>query len=128
MTFQNHTDHIQHQAVTALAGFYVGEQYRVPWAEVDVPQKLKERVFPFVEEALAQVKTSTPVNYGTVNFLELLQQLRPFFWRVSAWIVHLRLSCSHHLKGCGGDSPCIPRIFPAQEAQGLAIYGSNVLL
>jgi len=25
------------QAVTALAGFYVGETYRVPWTEVPVP-------------------------------------------------------------------------------------------
>jgi len=70
-----------------LAGFYVGEQYRVPWAEVVVPQGLLSQVFPFAEEALAQVKTTdAPVNYGTVNFLELLGQLRPFFWRVSLLI------------------------------------------
>jgi hypothetical protein len=71
------------QAVTALAGFYVGEQYHVPWAEVAVPQKLQAQLFPFVEGALADLRTSSErVNQGTVNFLELLQQLRPFFWRV----------------------------------------------
>ena len=118
----------QHQAVPALAGFYVGEQYHAPWAEVDVPQELKGRVFPFVEEALAQVKTSTPMNHGMVNFLELLQQLWPFFWRVSTWIVHLWFPCSHNLKGCSSNSPCIPRVCPAQEAQGLAIYRSDDLL
>jgi len=75
------------QAVTVLAGFYVGEQYHVPWAEVDVPQELQDRLFPFAKEALAQVKTSNPVNYGTVNFLELLQQLRPFFWQVSTCLI-----------------------------------------
>jgi len=79
----------QHQVVTALAGFYVGKQYWVPWAEVDVPQGLLSQVFPFTEEALAQVKTSgPPINYGTVNFLELLEQLRPFFWQVSLLIIH----------------------------------------
>ena len=71
------------QAVTALAGFYVGEQYRVPWATVDVPQDLAARIFPFVEPALISLKASEGVNLGTINFLELLQQLRPFFWRVS---------------------------------------------
>jgi hypothetical protein len=71
------------QAVTALAGFYVGEQYHVLWAEVDIPRGLQDRLFPFAEEALAQVKTSNPVNYRTVNFLELLQHLWPFFWQVS---------------------------------------------
>jgi hypothetical protein len=54
----------------------------VPWAEVEVPNELLLQLFPFVEEALAGLKSSTPVNYGTINFLELLQQLRPFFWRV----------------------------------------------
>jgi hypothetical protein len=60
------------QAVTALAGFYIGEQYHVPWAEIDVSQGLQDQLFPFTEKALAQIKTSNPVNYRTVNFLELL--------------------------------------------------------
>jgi hypothetical protein len=29
------------------------------------------------------LKSSSKLNQGVVNFLELLQQLRPFFWRVS---------------------------------------------
>jgi hypothetical protein len=68
--------------VTALAGFYVGEQYHVPWAEVHVPAELQTKVFPFVESTLANMDSSERVNQGTINFLELLQQLRPFFWRV----------------------------------------------
>jgi hypothetical protein len=72
------------QAVTALAGFSVGEQYHVPWAEVDVPKELQIKLFPFVEGALADMKASTHINQGTINSLELLQQLRPFFWRVRA--------------------------------------------
>ena len=85
------------QAVTALAGFYVGEQYHVPWVNVDVPQDLQDQLFPFAEAALAQVKTSNPVNYGTVNFLELLQQLQPFFWQVSTCLMSscTQLSCDH---------------------------------
>ncbi|KAH8997105.1 hypothetical protein EDB86DRAFT_2803614, partial [Lactarius hatsudake] len=76
------------EAVTTLARFYVGEQYCVPWVEVDVLQVLQAQLFPFAEEALARVKTSNPgpVNYGTINFLELLQQLRPFFWQGAAAI------------------------------------------
>ena len=72
------------QAVVALAGFYVGETYHVPWAGVPVPDKLQTKLFPFVENALANLKAGSRVNQGVVNFLELLQQLRPFFWRVSA--------------------------------------------
>jgi hypothetical protein len=68
--------------VTALAGFCVGEQYHVPWAEVAVSEDLLHKVFPFVECALADMCMAECVNQGTINFLELLQQLRPFFWRV----------------------------------------------
>ncbi|KAH8978212.1 hypothetical protein EDB92DRAFT_2108175 [Lactarius akahatsu] len=82
-------------AVTALAGFYVGKQYCVPWVEVDVLQALQAQLFPFAKEALAWVKTSNPgpVNYGTINFLELLQQLQPFFWQV------------HYKQHCMGFEP-----------------------
>jgi hypothetical protein len=73
---------ILHQAVTALAGFPVGEIYRVPWSEVPVPEVLKKKIFPFVEEALATLRAKGCKNQGTINFLELLQQLRPYFWRV----------------------------------------------
>lgn len=82
------------QAVTALAGFYVGEQYNVPWATVDVPDELQMQVFPFVESALANIRTTAAtgkVNHGTINFLELLQQLRPFFWRVGGCSIILSL-------------------------------------
>ncbi|OBZ66313.1 hypothetical protein A0H81_13774 [Grifola frondosa] len=71
-------------AVTALAGFYVGEQYNVPWASVEVPHALQVQIFPFVEPALANLKSRDKINHGTVNFLQLLQQLRPFFWRMLA--------------------------------------------
>ena len=107
------------QTVTALAGFYVGEQYHVPWAEVDVPQELQGQLFPFVEVALAQVKTSNPVKYGTVNFLELLQQLQPFFWQVSVCLMSscTVLTCDHgSKKGCCCNPLCLSRVCPYQEA------------
>ena len=70
------------QAVVALAGFYVGEAYHVPWAGISVPSELQTKLFPFVESALVNLQAGPQVNQGVVNFLELLQQLRPFFWRV----------------------------------------------
>ncbi|KAH9026139.1 hypothetical protein EDB85DRAFT_1816892, partial [Lactarius pseudohatsudake] len=73
-------------AVTALAGFYVGETYRVLWAEVPVPDSLTRQAFPFVEEALASLRARGCQNQGSINFLELLRELRPFFWRVMAAI------------------------------------------
>jgi hypothetical protein len=74
------------QAVVALAGFYVGEAYCVPWADVPVPNELQLEIFPFVEEELSHLQTpDCKINQGTVNFLELLQLLRPFVWRVSAF-------------------------------------------
>jgi hypothetical protein len=76
------SEHQHLQAVVALAGFYVGEAYHVPWAGVPVPDKLQTKLFPFVENVLANLKAEPRVNQGVVNFLELLQQLRPFFWRV----------------------------------------------
>ena len=86
------------QAVVALAGFYVGEAYCVPWAEVPVPDVLQLEIFPFVEEELSYLRTSdSKINQGTVNFLELLQLLRPFVWRVSAF---------HFL-----SQICLPRIW-----------------
>ncbi|KAN0126226.1 hypothetical protein V8E53_015271, partial [Lactarius tabidus] len=85
---------IPKSAVVALAGFYVGEAYHVPWAGVPVPDKLQTKLFPFVENVLANLKAEPWVNQGVVNFLELLQQLRPFFWRVSAAIYEHFPDCS----------------------------------
>ncbi|KAG2126022.1 hypothetical protein DEU56DRAFT_721617, partial [Suillus clintonianus] len=75
-------------AVCALAGFYVGEQYNVPWATTDVPAELQMQIFPFAEDALANLRQAPNINYGTVNFLELLQLLRGYFWQVVAAIHH----------------------------------------
>ncbi|KAG1896124.1 uncharacterized protein F5891DRAFT_1193354 [Suillus fuscotomentosus] len=77
---------LQLQAVCALAGFYVGEQYSVPWATTDVPAELQMQIFPFVEDALANLRQAPDTNYGTINFLELLQLLRGYFWQVIAAI------------------------------------------
>ncbi|KAH9000115.1 hypothetical protein EDB92DRAFT_1812540 [Lactarius akahatsu] len=77
---------IPKQAVTALARFYVGETYRVPWVEVPVPGSLTKQVFPFVEEALATIRARGCQNQGTINFLELLWELWPFFWWAMAVI------------------------------------------
>jgi hypothetical protein len=65
-----------------LAGFYVGEAYHVPWATIAVPDELQTQLFPFAERVLVELKGKARVNQGLVNFVELLQQLRPFFWRV----------------------------------------------
>ncbi|KAF8269412.1 hypothetical protein EI94DRAFT_1699513 [Lactarius quietus] len=59
-------------AITVLAGFYVGETYRVPWTEVPVPGTLIKRVFPFVEETVAALRA---------------EELQPFFWQVMAAMV-----------------------------------------
>lgn len=94
------------QAVTALAGFYVGETYRVPWAEVPVPGSLTGQVFPFVEETLASLRAGGCQNQGTINFLELLRELRPFFWRVCSTLASSStLSLAHPPLGDGRD-PC----------------------
>ncbi|KAG1778557.1 hypothetical protein EV702DRAFT_1196072 [Suillus placidus] len=77
---------IPKSAVCALAGFYVREQYNVPWATTDVPAELQMQIFPFAEDALANLRQATNINYGTVNFLELLQLLHGYFWRVIAAI------------------------------------------
>ena len=61
----------------------MGEAYNVPWAGIPVPNDLQTKIFPFVEMALVDLKLSSRLNQGVINFLELLQQLRPFFWRVS---------------------------------------------
>ncbi|KAH8981783.1 hypothetical protein EDB86DRAFT_2769787, partial [Lactarius hatsudake] len=82
------------EAVVALAGFYVGEAYHVPWAQIPVPGRLQTALFPFVENALANLKAGSRVNQGVVNFLELLQQLRPFFWRVCGAIHERFPECS----------------------------------
>ncbi|KAF8513082.1 hypothetical protein JB92DRAFT_3096623 [Gautieria morchelliformis] len=79
--------------VTALAGFYVGENYNVPWAVVDVPTELQTCIFPFAEAALAKVKGVATPNQGTINLLELLIQLRPFLWRHVASLYAVYPSC-----------------------------------
>lgn len=74
-------DHIQ-QAVVTLAGFAVGETYSVPWASVSVPMELQKKVFPFIEETVANLREHGCQNQGVYNFLQLLIELRPFFWQV----------------------------------------------
>ncbi|KAF8964902.1 hypothetical protein BDZ97DRAFT_1757577 [Flammula alnicola] len=61
--------------------FLVCKSYFVPWAEVQVPESLQRQIFPFCEDALAILRVGGCKNQGTINFLELLQSLRPFFWR-----------------------------------------------
>jgi len=56
----------------------------VPWAQVKVPDALQKQIFPFCEDVLARLRICGCENQGTINFLELLQQLRPFFWRVGS--------------------------------------------
>ncbi|KAF8260772.1 hypothetical protein EI94DRAFT_1706057 [Lactarius quietus] len=85
---------IPKSAVVALAGFYVGEAYHVPWAGVPVSGKLQTMLFPFVENALANLEAESWVNQGVVNFLELLQQLCPFFWWASGAIHEHFPDCS----------------------------------
>ena len=54
----------------------------MPWAQVKVPNTLQTQIFPFCEDVLARLRIGGCQNQGTINFLELLQHLRPFFWRV----------------------------------------------
>ena len=54
----------------------------MPWAHVKVPNTLQTQIFPFCEDVLARLRIGGCQNQGTINFLELLQHLRPFFWRV----------------------------------------------
>ena len=72
-----------------LPGFYVGEAYHVPWATVTVPDSLQTQLFPFAEKVLVELRGQARVNQGLVNFFELLQQLRPFFWRVCPFLCYL---------------------------------------
>jgi hypothetical protein len=74
---------VLYQAVCALAGFYAGEQYNVPCATTAVPAELQVQIFPFAEGVLADLIQVPDVNFGTINFLELLQLLRNHFWRES---------------------------------------------
>ena len=54
------------QAVVALAGFFVGEVYCVPWSEVPVPEGLQLQVFPFVEGVLSKLEMCNgKLNQGT---------------------------------------------------------------
>lgn len=69
-----------------MAGFPPGDTYRVPWTEVEVPDSLNNQVFPFVEPALddlqKRIEKGENIRLGPLNFLKMLQWLRPFFWRV----------------------------------------------
>ena len=101
------------QATVALAGFPIGETYHVPWAHVEVPTSLQRSVFPFCEEVIARLRAEGHDNRGTFGFLELLQNLRPFFWMVSL-LFHSISSCinqdlSH--TGCISNPNAIPIIF-----------------
>src|SRR3954454_10447555 len=58
------------------------EKYSMPWSSVDIPHALQTLIFPFVEEVLVSLKSGPSINHGTIGFLELLQCLRPFFWRL----------------------------------------------
>jgi len=58
------SEHQHLQAVVALAGFYVGETYHVPWAGVPVPDKLQTKLFPFVENVLTNLKAESCINQG----------------------------------------------------------------
>ena len=74
----------------------MGEAYNVPWAGIPVPNDLQTKIFPFVEMALVDLKSSSRLNQGVVNFLELLQQLHPFFWRVSELAI-ANMTYNNHL-------------------------------
>ncbi|PPR04719.1 hypothetical protein CVT24_011841 [Panaeolus cyanescens] len=70
------------KSAVALAGFPVGESYYVPWSQVPVPDSLQLKLYPFCEDTLALLRANGCKNQGMMNFLILLQNLRPFFWRV----------------------------------------------
>ncbi|KAF5343380.1 hypothetical protein D9758_015630 [Tetrapyrgos nigripes] len=89
-----YTSKLPKLAITTLAGFHVGEKYEVPWAEVSVPDELNRMIFPFAEDALAELTAAGCKNRGMYNFLQLLVNLRPFFWRgISAICVEYPNSC-----------------------------------
>ncbi|KAH9075641.1 hypothetical protein EDB83DRAFT_2312080 [Lactarius deliciosus] len=58
---------IPKQAVTALAGFYIGETYRVPWARVPVPDSLTKQV-------MAVIHAQFP-NLGVVKRIQIVHHL-----------------------------------------------------
>ncbi|KAG1834072.1 hypothetical protein DFJ58DRAFT_219409 [Suillus subalutaceus] len=118
---------IPKSAVCALAGFYMGEQYCVPWVSTQVPAELQMQIFPFVEDALANLHQAPNLNYGTVNFLELLQLLRPYFWRVSGEyppVKTLILTESHgtHHTGNRCRSSSIPWLCTSETAEGPSVW------
>lgn len=63
--------------------------YETPWTAIDPPNDILVLLFPFLEEALAEVMepsasgNSKDANTGVINFLHGLRIMRPFFWRVS---------------------------------------------
>lgn len=85
-----------------MAGFPVGEGYNVPWANIDVSSTLTLQVFSFVEQALMSMHAQRPINYGVINFLELLQHLRPFFWRAVA-AINVKFPSSPFIKSLKKD-------------------------
>ncbi|KAI9446918.1 hypothetical protein BJY52DRAFT_1193826 [Lactarius psammicola] len=69
---------IYKSAVVALAGFYVGEAYHVPWARIPVPSELQTMLFPFVESTLANLKAGSRVNQGLSTSLSCFSSSAPF--------------------------------------------------
>lgn len=45
---------------------------------------LQNHIFPFAEAARDEILAAPgKINYGALNTVEMLIELRPFFWRVS---------------------------------------------
>jgi len=88
---ENYSYRIPAQAIAALAGFAVGKEYYVPWAQVEVPQELQKLIFPFCEDVIVSLQYRGCTNKSTFNFLNLLKALRPFFWRVCGSLLLLKI-------------------------------------
>jgi hypothetical protein len=80
------------------------------------------QIFPFAEDALANLRQAHNINYGTVNFLELLQLLRGYFWQVSSKATKKRsLSLILCTQGHCCNPPVVPRLCPSETAAGRAV-------
>lgn len=76
------------------AGFAKGENYQVPYNEIDVPESLLKKIFPFVEAALAST-----TDKCSIALLETLIFLRkPFFHLCAQQWVRDRRSIIFHSK------------------------------